>query len=493
MVAKPRHNHPVEWVAPAPTWSQALSQQRLNQPLLLRFATDSFMDELAAVLASNSPAHLTTLEARPETWEQAPGTLPASTPLKLYHPAHGRFYLIAASLICRIPGMPDRTIDPAAQEKAAFVLRRRPAPGVEQAWVVEERKGRWQTLTNAKSLPKLEERLPMFPMHYVDGARTRRVLAGFIPTASKETYDAAHEVPSPFEPDPDVPDDPRTLLYDARIERTIGVLVTKPAALNDDERKEVTAALLLDLADFLKTYIPAVWSLIEADPTVDRDQPALYKALGHKLQGQTAWRQALKDVYTNWRTATGFDYSLSTATQLVPGLRATVIAAYPSEAPPSLPPPSLPKIDPDEGHEYVIRCVYERPCCKELHPAVVSDPSAPFLIASFFDPDAPARDVRIVMPRDTSIKGLRRMRKSVSIIVSEKLRSQMERFRGIEKITGIDSPPAKQNFSFGMVCTLSIPIITICALILLMIILQLLNIVFWWLPFVKICLPIKRR
>ena len=41
-----------------------------------------------------------------------------------------------------------------------------------------------------------------------------------------------------------------------------------------------------------------------------------------------------------------------------------------------------------------------------------------------------------------------------------------------------------------MICQLSIPIITICALILLLIIVALLNIVFWWMPFFRICLPI---
>jgi hypothetical protein len=41
-----------------------------------------------------------------------------------------------------------------------------------------------------------------------------------------------------------------------------------------------------------------------------------------------------------------------------------------------------------------------------------------------------------------------------------------------------------------MICSLSIPIITICALILLLIIVNLLNIVFWWLPYFKICFPI---
>ena len=40
-----------------------------------------------------------------------------------------------------------------------------------------------------------------------------------------------------------------------------------------------------------------------------------------------------------------------------------------------------------------------------------------------------------------------------------------------------------------MICSLSIPIITICALILLMIIVSLLNIVFFWVPLFKICLP----
>jgi len=38
--------------------------------------------------------------------------------------------------------------------------------------------------------------------------------------------------------------------------------------------------------------------------------------------------------------------------------------------------------------------------------------------------------------------------------------------------------------------SLSIPIITICAMIVLMIFLILLNIIFFWLPFFKICFPV---
>jgi len=44
--------------------------------------------------------------------------------------------------------------------------------------------------------------------------------------------------------------------------------------------------------------------------------------------------------------------------------------------------------------------------------------------------------------------------------------------------------------SLGWICGFNIPIITLCAFIVLVIFLSLLNFVFWWLPFVKICIPI---
>jgi hypothetical protein len=41
-----------------------------------------------------------------------------------------------------------------------------------------------------------------------------------------------------------------------------------------------------------------------------------------------------------------------------------------------------------------------------------------------------------------------------------------------------------------MICSLSIPIITLCALFLLMIMVALLNFIFFWLPFFLVCFPI---
>jgi hypothetical protein len=54
-------------------------------------------------------------------------------------------------------------------------------------------------------------------------------------------------------------------------------------------------------------------------------------------------------------------------------------------------------------------------------------------------------------------------------------------------------PTGDPGWTLGMICSFSIPIITLCAFIVLMIFIQLLNIVFWWLPFLKICLPIPVR
>jgi hypothetical protein len=151
-----------------------------------------------------------------------------------------------------------------------------------------------------------------------------------------------------------------------------------------------------------------------------------------------------------------------------------------------------PKLDPRPETRYVIRCVYRRPRCGPLRPDVVSDPSREFAIASFFDLDAPARPLHIMLPIDTSIAGLRKAPKNVSILLSRELRAQMQRVTDLKKALDGEVGSA-QSFDLGMICSFSLPIITICALILLMVIVALLNIVFFWLPFFRICFPIPLK
>jgi hypothetical protein len=56
--------------------------------------------------------------------------------------------------------------------------------------------------------------------------------------------------------------------------------------------------------------------------------------------------------------------------------------------------------------------------------------------------------------------------------------------------TGGMGPCEDAGASIGMICSLSIPIITICALILLIIIVTLLDLIFRWIPWFILCFPV---
>jgi hypothetical protein len=156
---------------------------------------------------------------------------------------------------------------------------------------------------------------------------------------------------------------------------------------------------------------------------------------------------------------------------------------------------------------FVIRCVYERPCCGPLFPALVSKSSRVFQMAPFFDPDAPTRPIRIPMPVDVSPAGLRKFQKNTAFVISDMLCGKIKKIRKItlgDLVLSVlpwpfhkdlpnpgDSGPCKQNGnSFGMICSLSIPIVTLCALILLIIMVALFDLFFRWIPFLFLCLPI---
>jgi hypothetical protein len=168
---------------------------------------------------------------------------------------------------------------------------------------------------------------------------------------------------------------------------------------------------------------------------------------------------------------------------------------------------ALESTDGDEGW-FLLRCVYQRCDCGPLRPEVVSAPSVRFQLASFFDSDAPARPIRIALPLDTTPAGLRKFDKNAALIMSDVLCGQVQRAKGLGLIDLIrhilpwplhkdldvgDMGPCKQGeVSIGMICSLSIPIVTICALILLLIIVSLLDFIFRWMPFLLLCLPIPK-
>jgi hypothetical protein len=202
---------------------------------------------------------------------------------------------------------------------------------------------------------------------------------------------------------------------------------------------------------------------------------------------------------------------LLAALERIDDLVALIDNALPAQVPEKAPPPLLaaqPIMGIDAPAYFVIRCVFERPNCGPLQPAVVSEATEPFAMAGFFDPDAPARPVRIGLPVDTTPAGLRKFDKNTAFLISDVLCGQIDRAKGLglgdlirtvlpwplhKDLDLPDTGPCKDDgISIGMICSLSIPIITICALILLMIMVSLLDIIFRWMPFFILCLPVPK-
>ena len=80
---------------------------------------------------------------------------------------------------------------------------------------------------------------------------------------------------------------------------------------------------------------------------------------------------------------------------------------------------------------FAIRCVHVRPNCGPLHEDVVSERTEPFQLASFFDPDAPARPIRIGLPIDTTPAGLRKFDRNTAFVISILLCGQIARLKGL--------------------------------------------------------------
>jgi hypothetical protein len=534
-------HHPVTWHAPSPLWRAQLrngSPDAFHRPTLLRFASDDFMADLERNLAAD-PRALADLVARHETWRDEVGfssiQIPQNgTPVKLFQPSHQRFYLVAGSLVCQTRGLPDRRIDGGKSESASFVLRRLVAEAGttrEYGWFGD---GKWRAvpvqdrvdLPDANGTPLREERLPLFAMPFALNGHPRRLLAGFIPVAGRERFEAAPRQNQPALPTSVADDelaDPRLVVHAARFEDalgSLGVLLGNAKIAGSERReagREILAFILLDLMEQLQRFAAPVFEAVNSSTA--SVSSTVYNALLQRLRnatliGSTRWNAGLKEVW-NQRSAleegdseTAFNnlswlrdaqvatlnavvaaHTVPSGTNVSRSLR-QYFAATPVPAPEAVS-DAPPVVDAAGDATYVIRCVYERPRCEPyLRAPIVSAPSRPFRMASFFDPDAPARPIRISLPVDTSISGLRKFPKNVSILVSDKLRQQIKRVEGLTMSAVEDGDlNARQGFDLGMICSLSIPIITICALILLMIIVQLLNIVFFWVPFFKICLP----
>lgn len=118
---------------------------------------------------------------------------------------------------------------------------------------------------------------------------------------------------------------------------------------------------------------------------------------------------------------------------------------------------------------------------------VWSAPSDPFQIAPWHQP-GPVAPAPIQLP-DLTPEALRAAKPGVMFSVPKALFNLL---RGNPKDL-LDGKQPSGGLQLDWLCGFNIPVITICAFLLLNIILSILNLIFWWLPFVKICIPFPRK
>jgi hypothetical protein len=467
----------VVWRTAQPLWRDGLaSGAAFARPALLRFAGDDFMEQLSAAVGPGGDG-LGPLVAGSETW-QLPGAglgttheRGAATPIKLFQPVHARYYLVAASLVCRRYGHPDHATAPDRDERVSFVLRRLvpagtaavdpadPATFVEHGWVPAGDGGAWRPAA-AGAAATGEARLPLFPLTATGGNGARRLLAGLVPASRRETFEPVPTVaPDTVAAD----DDPLAVLADTRLQGLEAAVAGLQTVLAADPPPELLALVRESL--FFTMVDLALWLDLQAmrDAVVALGVEQYKPNIPERFPTQTTF----------------FEHAQAALASLdTPGDKAVPPAGGAAAA------PGGPGV-------YVARCLYERPRCVPAERQRLSAPSRPFLLAPFHDPDAPARPVRIVLPVDTSPGGLRKFPRNVSTVLSAELRKQIQRVSEETLREGSVGPAGA--IGFGMVCQLSLPIITICALILLMIIVAILNIVFFWMPLFKICAPVPKE
>ena len=120
---------------------------------------------------------------------------------------------------------------------------------------------------------------------------------------------------------------------------------------------------------------------------------------------------------------------------------------------------------------------------------VWSDPSEPFIIAPWYEGGA-APPVQVALP---SLGGdfLKNVKPNVSFVVPSDLANLLQGNdpKKMAAGEGVKPPP---GLELDWICGFNIPIITLCAFIVLNIFLSLLNIIFQWMAFIKICIPFPK-
>lgn len=449
--------------------------------------------------------------------------------LELSQPVHRRYFLAFYEAVCRRPGSP--RVDPRKLSGSGLVFRRRDG-GDWQGWMSDGPKRRgWLRITAQDADPDPAQRvrrrvgtagqieamiaarrgsdvlreqvLPLFAApEDLCKARGRTILYGLIPVASGERSEA--EVPAP----------------------NYGALpANEAAAMRDHLSGYFKMRPATSLARNGEVLDPG-WVPLQIEAAATGDAGKL-RSFGLFLQqllveldafGPGGSARELMRLFGSIELPTGkdtlgrvtettnaADFLAAAAPILVAGapnssaiamplewpsvnealgsrLTATALACL-SERFASIVPES-PKFDGD-SRQYAIRAFtrVDGPagCPSKL---VWSDYSENFRVLPWWDGDGPA--AKIPLP---DLSDMKRMKPNISFQLPPSLANLLQ---GDMKKLKDGEDGGGPSFDIFWLCSFSLPIITLCAFIVLNIFLSLFDLIFRWMAFIKICIPIPR-
>jgi len=390
-------------------------------------------------------------------------------------------------------------------------------------------------------LPLTTGILPPSPIQTACDQRT--VYYGYIPVSSREKYLAPASAVDIAQAIHDNGGDLRLEDVQTRVINVWRGLYIDPAKsqlnkLSPDQKKEqlaqISLYLILDLGDFLKNNLPDVFNALAPNSGKLDGKPkqqALIDELGKVYMptsadksGEITLADALYKLEDKLSLLQGqgneptdtYDISQAYTKDSSSPPQHILITPSPYLDVPNVPPPpdggplyvlfrdalneggtpvqvpselaDLIKVERQLGDQYFIRLVYEHDPCVP----VLSQPSVSFVFAKAVDPDAPARHIRIELP-SIKPKDLRKFKRGVGMERSRELCGLMNSLSNPLGILTGGGISLGGSCNLGMICSFSIQIIFIIAFILMFIFLILLNIVFWWIAFFKICFPVPKK
>ncbi len=514
-------------------------------PTVLRFSREDFVPHLLAELQSPEGRR------RLEDLRQTP---PPGSVLVLEQPVHRAFHLVLVDAYCLAPGWPPldparihsaglvvrrRTTDGPQgwlrRDGLALGWRPLPAGAVAEDSDYEpdpqRRRTRWMgsngaVLGRLTSFPgeldhSAEDVLPLFKLPpEVAKAQGRTLLYGWLPlSASEQTppdngpppftrTHVADRIPPLFRPDRSDADTPPFGTGEAVSQAE----AQRPSAIADPDRQTQVAGLR-DALTWLAQETGAFTGEDYAQPLVDAlgavalDSPFdtdLYQWLARAYRVLVELRDderpplatvvgggaggLLQSVQINAEVPPLTAMPLPAAWPLLDGTafetlidaaHAALTARWRRLA------PAVPRY-PAGRARYHLRCFARVEVADDCPPRIVwSSPSAAFSIKPWYESgDAPP--VQVELPPLTPDR-LKDLKPNVAFKVPPEVQQFMD---GLKLDDLLEGKKPKTKLGIGMLCGFNIPIITLCAFIVLQIFLVLFHILFFWLPFIRICIPI---